>query len=103
MKGRDPVTPELRVLVFERDGGCLAVTVGGLDPMTCRGPLTADHVKDQPPIGAPIVKRPPERRRRYRAPSDARHLATVCAHHHLDGWATANRPALREYLEQVNA
>lgn len=99
MVGRDRVTPEVAVDVYQRDGGCLAVTLGGLDPATCRGRLTLDHVKDQPKVGAPIVKRPPERRRRYRAPSDAAHLATVCEHHHLDGWATSHRPELREYLE----
>jgi len=33
-----------------------------------------------------------------RAPSDYFHLATICHHHHLDGWATAHRPLLREYL-----
>lgn len=28
-------------------------------------------------------------------------LASVCEFHHLYGWATANRPALREYLRSV--
>lgn len=99
MTGRDPVTPGLALYIFQRDGGCLAVSIGGEDPATCRGRLTADHVKDQPQIGAPIVKRGPERKHRYRAPSDARHLVTVCEHHHVfGGWATANRAALRDYL-----
>lgn len=99
VSGRDDVTPELALYVFERDGGCLAVSIGGLDPATCRGRLTADHVKDQPRIGDPIRKRGPERRHRYRAPSDAAHLVSVCEHHHVfSGWATANRPALRDYL-----
>lgn len=84
----DPVTPELRVAVLQRDGGCLAVTVGRMDPATCAGRLTLDHVKSEPRMGK-------------RAPSDAAHLATVCEFHHLYGWATANRPALREYLRSV--
>ena len=99
MTGRDPVTPELRLYVFARDGGCVAVSVGEQDPATCGGPLQADHVKDQPKVGDPIVKRGPERRHRYRAPSDARHLVAVCRQHHIDGgWATAHRPLLRDYL-----
>ena len=99
MRGRDPVTPAVALDVFLRDNGCVAVTVGGQDPATCHGPLTLDHVKDQPKIGDPIQKRGPERKHRYRAPSDARHLISVCMHHHVfGGWATANRAALREYL-----
>lgn len=57
----------------------------GEDPATCKGRLTLDHVKDAPRMGR-------------RAPSDPQHLATVCEHHHLDGWATSHRPQLREYL-----
>jgi hypothetical protein len=52
--------------------------------------LTLDHVKDQPRMGV-------------RAPSDERHLVSLCAHHHLDGWATGHRPDLRNYLAKVNA
>lgn len=85
----DPVTPALRLAVLERDRGCLAVRIGGQDPATCAGPLTLDHVKDAPRMG-------------LRAPSDERHLATVCRGHHIDtGWATANRPLLRQYLAGV--
>jgi hypothetical protein len=83
----DPVTPELRVAVFLRDKACVAVTLGE-DPSTCHGRATLDHVKDQPRMGK-------------RAPSDARHLVTVCEHHHLEGWATSHRPELREYLRGV--
>lgn len=87
----DPVTPEVRLAVLERDGGCLAVRIGGQDPASCAGPLTLDHVKDAPRMGR-------------RAPSDAAHLATVCRGHHIDsGWATANRPLLRAYLARVTA
>jgi hypothetical protein len=95
--GRDPVDPELRIRIIHQDGGCLAPR---LDPGAglCAGRLTLDHVKDQPKVGDPVVKRGPERRRRYRAPSDRRHLATLCHHHHLDGWATSHRGLLRDYL-----
>lgn len=84
---RDPVPPEVRIFVLTRDTGCLAPL---LDPGAdeCRGRLTLDHVKDQPRMGK-------------RAPSDPRHLATVCEHHHLDGWATSHRPMLRTYLGTV--
>lgn len=85
----DPVTPELRLAVLERDQECVAVKLG--EPKAdCRGRLTLDHVKDEPRMGR-------------RAPSDAAHLATVCEWHHLYGWATAHRPELREYLRKVAA
>lgn len=85
----DPVTPELRIAVLERDGACVAVKLG--EPAgDCRGRLTLDHVKDEPRMGK-------------RAQSDAAHLATICEWHHLYGWATAHRGELREYLRQVNA
>jgi hypothetical protein len=89
---RDPVTPELRQAVLERDRGCLAPM---LDPMVeswsdwCSGRLTLDHVREQPMMGK-------------RAPSDMAHLVTLCWHHHLEtGWATSHRPELRAYLESV--
>jgi hypothetical protein len=83
---RDPVTPQLRIAVLERDQGCVAPLLGA--PDDCEGRLTLDHVKDQPMMGK-------------RAPSDAAHLVTVCWHHHLDGWATAHRPQLRAYLRDI--
>jgi len=81
----DPVTPELRLTVLERDQGCIAVRLGA-DPAGCAGALQLDHVKDQPMMGK-------------RAPSDAAHLVTLCRRHHVDtGWATSHRPELRAYL-----
>lgn len=82
----DPVTSQLRLAVFERDGGCVAPRLGATDD--CAGRLTVDHVKDQPRMGK-------------RAPSDMAHLASLCYRHHLDGWATSHRPELREYLREV--
>lgn len=97
---RDPVTEELRAEVLALDGWrCVArrldpnagvcknkwndaIITSGRYPTSA---LTLDHVKDQPRLGK-------------RAPSDVRHLATLCWHHHLNGWATANRPLLRAYL-----
>jgi hypothetical protein len=84
---KDPVTPELRLAVLERDGGCVAFEWA---TDACKGRLTLDHVKDQPMMGK-------------RAPSDMAHLVTVCEHHHLDGWATSHRPELREYLRSVTS
>lgn len=85
---RDPVTPDLALLVLRRDGGCVAVTLGE-PPSNCAGRLTLDHVKDQPRMGK-------------RAPSDAAHLVSLCEQHHLwTGWATSHRPELREYLRGV--
>ncbi len=100
----DAVTPELREEVFRLDGyRCVARIVAPqigerLDPCQNRwgavmvasgrlpvSALTLDHVKDEPMMGK-------------RAPSDERHLVSLCWHHHLDGWATAHRPELRAYL-----
>jgi hypothetical protein len=82
---RDPVTPELHEAVLQRDGyACVARRLDSLADY-CEGPLTLDHVKDQPRMGV-------------RAPSDMAHLVTLCWHHHLDGWATSHRPELRAYL-----
>jgi hypothetical protein len=83
------VTPELRLAVLERDHSCVAVRLGA-DYRGCGGRLTLDHVKDQPRMGK-------------RAPSDMAHLAVLCERHHLDGWATSHRPALRAYLREVSA
>ena len=83
---KDPVSPELRLAVLERDGGCVKYRAAPSTPdNTCYGRLTLDHVKDQPRMGV-------------RAPSDPAHLVTLCEHHHLDGWATSHRPELRAYL-----
>lgn len=86
---RDPVTADLAEYVQRRDRGCVAPRLGAVQP--CGGRVTLDHVKDQPRMGK-------------RAPSDARHLVSVCELHHLwTGWATSHRPELREYLAEVEA
>jgi hypothetical protein len=91
---RDPVTPETRDAVLQRDSGCVASRVCDClasHEDACFGRLTLDHVKDQPRMGK-------------RAPSDMAHLVTLCWHHHLgSGWATAHRPELRLYLQRVAA
>lgn len=100
---KDPVTPQLRAEVIARDlriaGGCVAphldATAG-----ECRGQfgdyvrpyaeaaLTLDHVRDHAAMA-------------MRAPSDMRHLVSLCWWHHLNsGWATSHRPLLRAYLEE---
>jgi hypothetical protein len=82
---RDPVSPELRRAVLERDGGCVARRLDSLADW-CEGRVQLDHVQEG--YG----------RMGKRASSRLDTLASVCAHHHLDGWATANRPLLRQYL-----
>lgn len=70
-------------------GICMAPWLDSAESGRCSGRLTYDHVKDEPMMGK-------------RAPSDPAHLVSLCWHHHLDGWATSNRPALRQYLYEVN-
>ena len=85
----DPVTAAVALEVLRRDGGCVAIRLGG-SSMDCEGRDTLDHVKDEPMMGK-------------RAPSDARHLVTLCEAHHLwTGWATSHRPELREYLRSFD-
>ena len=86
---KDPVTQELREAILERDRGCVARRLDSLAGY-CEGRLTLDHVQEG--YG----------RMGKRAPSDMAHLVTLCWHHHLDGWATANRPLLRSYLAIVS-
>ena len=85
----DPVTQQVAIAVLTRDGGCVAPRLGG-SFMDCGGRSTLDHVKDEPMMGR-------------RAPSDERHLVTLCEYHHLwSSWATSHRPELRVYLQDVN-
>ena len=85
---KDPVTHALRLAVLERDGErCVTTFIEwDQDIDACAGPLTLDHVQEG--YG----------RMGKRAPSRLDTLAVVCAHHHLDGWATSHRPELRAYL-----
>ena len=75
-----------------RKSFCVAQTVDPLGSGPCSGRITLDHVHLH--AGGTKGKR---------APSDERHLVSLCEGHHLVSraghiWATANRPMLREYL-----
>ena len=80
----------------ERNGvatkvGCIASVLDPVESGPCSGPLTLDHVKDFPMMGK-------------RAPSDERHLVTICLNHHVNtGWATSHRAILRAYLREHRA
>lgn len=107
----------LRLRVFSRDGGCIAVQkdIAGKNvaPDPCRdkhgrvvgfsdrGALTLDHVKEQPAIGTLQIKKR-EDRHSYKAPDDEAHLVTVCWGHHIGAWswATSNRDVERKWLRQ---
>ncbi len=71
--------------VLQRDGTCVAPLLDAQSP--CRGPLTREHVR---PGGGAMGMRRITR-------VDA--VVILCAHHHLDGWATSHKPELRAYLE----
>lgn len=97
---KDPVTPEVRTQVLVRDQmearlrgrqdfPCVAGFLFPTESAMCSRDLTLDHVKDEPRMGK-------------RAPSDERHLVTLCRWHHIEsGWATSNRPLLRWYLRSL--
>lgn len=93
---RDPVTADVRLAVFARDGGCVAPRLGG-SFLDCFGRLTLEHVKDELRLGV-------------RAASDPAHLISLCQGHTEDGrkagyqWNTdkRNRELVREYLRVVN-
>lgn len=94
---KDPVTAEMRTKILERDGWtCVAPLLGASSECADRwgsrnnDDLTLDHVRQHAMMGK-------------RAPSDERHLVTLCWHHHLNGWATAHRELLREYLNRINS
>lgn len=101
MTRKDPVTQETREYVFERDArmtGWLVYAPTGpicvapyldADSGPCGSRTTLDHV--QSGYG----------RMGKRAPSDAAHLVSICARHHLEtGWATSHKAELRIYLSQ---
>jgi hypothetical protein len=89
----DPLTAAR--MASQGDLPCVAWVIEG-GPITCAGPRTLDHIKDDARMGV-------------KAPDDVYHLVTLCAFHSEAGmtagfqWNTANRPALRKYLAEVNA
>lgn len=95
---RDPVSPELREYVLDRDKGCLAAKTD--DTHVCkdqwgnkhsgwdRSRLTLDHVHDHAKMGR-------------RAPSDPQHLVALCWDANVNGWASAHRSEERAYLALV--
>ena len=113
---KDPVTPQthdrvirrdteaiVNHMMFNRDGMtpgrarreiaivCIAPLVDPSQSGKCWGRSTLDHVKEHP-------------RMAKRAPSDTRHLVTLCEGHTENGaragyqWNTAHRAELREWL-----
>lgn len=90
---RDHVSVELANYILARDRRCVVRWLDQPASAMCSGRLTLDHVKDQSRMGK-------------RAPSDERHLVTLCEFHHLGSkgganWATSHRGLLRSYLATV--
>jgi hypothetical protein len=84
-RGLTPADREVYDRVLQRDGTCVAPLLGAQSP--CRGPLTREHVR--PGGGATGMRRVTR--------VDA--VVILCAHHHLDGWATSHKGEMRTYLE----
>jgi hypothetical protein len=100
----DPVTPDLHEAVLVRDlrfaGGCVARF---LDPThKCADRWGQSHRPDDEYVLTLDHVQESYGRMGKRAPSDKAHLVTLCYHAHLLGWATRNRPLLREYLTRAN-
>lgn len=57
----------------------------------CSGEMERDHIHEH--SGGTKAKR---------APTTMETLVILCHHHHQDGWATAHRPELREYIKKAN-
>ena len=91
----DKVSPETYEYVMRRDGMCLAArldlghlcrdTYGYPHRSDDRKKLTLDHVHDSAMAGK-------------RAPSDRRHLVSLCGWANNQGWASAHRAEERAYL-----
>jgi len=84
----DKVTPGLRQAIFDRDRTCVAAKLD--KGHVCRGPLTIEHVKDEPMMGK-------------RAPSDEWHCVALCYDANVHTvWGSAHRDLLRAYLAGAN-
>lgn len=93
----DPVTAEVREAVLRRDGRCVASI---LEPgHECRDMYgTTHHPSALSRMTLDHLRLDPGGKRRS-LPSQ---LVTLCYGAHIaTGWATANRPALRDYLARV--
>lgn len=97
---RDPVSPELRAAILERDGWCVLAKI---DPEhQCRdiwgyphhpadkSKLTIEHLKDSLRMG-------------LRAPSDRAHLIALCGAANVGVPSKRDREAFRAYLARVEA
>lgn len=98
MTRKDPVTPEVRQAVLDRDRECVLVKRdpmhickdqwGRWHPANAVDRLSLEHVKDQPRMGV-------------RAPSDPQHLVALCHAANLAVPSKAERAWMRLYLELV--
>lgn len=85
----DPIPPDVRRYVRERDGGCVGPRIGM--PGGCSGPTDPDHVRASGALG-----------RKSRSTAD--NLASLCRYVHHDLKTREGkkwRPALIAYLERV--
>lgn len=124
MPHKDPVTPQLRDLVIERDtkmrwSRLMTIYQVDMDSDLAAAMDLLREAKKNPcvaqivdPLGSGPCSGPMTLDHVHlhsggtkgkRAPSDPQHLVTLCEWHHLGSkgghiWATANRPLLRGYL-----
>lgn len=70
---------------------CMAPVIDRSLSDHCSGAMERDHVHSH--TGGTKGKR---------APTTIDNLVILCHHHHQDGWATAHRPQIREYIKEAN-
>lgn len=70
---------------------CIAPLVDSSQWELCSGEMTRDHVHEH--TGGTKAKRPP---------TTMETVVILCRHHHLNGWATSHRPAIRSYIKEAN-
>ena len=97
---RDPVTPEMREFILERDQVCILWRMD--NDHQCRDVFGTPHApNDHARLTCEHVKT--ELRLGRRAPSDARHLLALCGAANDRVPSKVEREAFRAYLERVNA
>lgn len=79
---------QLRLIVFNRDYGCIVPVIDRNENTPCKGMPTLDHVPER---GKNALGK--------KAPDDEAHLVVICSYHHTGRlWPETHRELERQYL-----